>query len=78
MDEYDECWYFTRAKKIKIYSPLEFGKKVVVIVHAECLRQIDFTKQETSPAAIQSGSQASKTEEVNGHTEVVVGKKRLH
>jgi hypothetical protein len=38
MDEYDECWYFIKAKKIKILSPLEFGKKIVVTVHSECLR----------------------------------------
>lgn len=64
MDEYDECWYFIRAKKIKIVSPLEFGKKIIVIVHSECLRQIDFTKQsELAHLKEQSDSQISKKDD---------------
>jgi len=38
MDEDDESWYFVSSKKIKIQSPTEHSKKIIVIVHSECLK----------------------------------------
>ena len=56
MDDEDETWYFMAAKKIKINAP---GKdKKVVIVHAECLKQIEMNRiQSTVEAEENNGGQ---------------------
>ena len=45
MDEEDETWYFTAAKKVKIYTVKDGVKeKKVVIVHTDCLKQIEMNR----------------------------------
>lgn len=45
MDEEDETWYFTAAKKIKINTVRDGQKeKKIVIVHTECLKQIEMNR----------------------------------
>ena len=48
MDNEDESWYFIKAKQLKIYSPLDQSKKVKVIVHSECMKQIEMSKGDFS------------------------------
>ena len=43
-DDDDESWYFIGAKKLKIHSPTEPNKKLIVIVHSDCLKQIEISR----------------------------------
>jgi hypothetical protein len=44
MDEDDETWYFINAKRIKIPSQNVNSKKLVVIVHVGCLKQVEINR----------------------------------
>eukprot|EP00350_Pseudokeronopsis_sp_OXSARD2_P002672 CAMPEP_0170544618 /NCGR_PEP_ID=MMETSP0211-20121228/3308_1 /TAXON_ID=311385 /ORGANISM="Pseudokeronopsis sp., Strain OXSARD2" /LENGTH=154 /DNA_ID=CAMNT_0010848305 /DNA_START=1140 /DNA_END=1601 /DNA_ORIENTATION=+ len=44
IDNDDESWYFVKAKKIKISASGESGKKLAVVVHSNCLKQIELTQ----------------------------------
>ncbi len=44
MDDEDESWYFIKAKKIKIFSPADPSKKIIVISHQDCLKQVEMTR----------------------------------
>lgn len=50
MDEEDETWYFTNAKKVKINTGGKDLAKKVVIVHTECLKQIEMNRIQTTNA----------------------------
>jgi len=58
-DDEDESWYFVSAKKIKIASHKEGGKKTV-IGHAECLKQIEMNREQTKSKGETSGLQLGK------------------
>lgn len=58
----DESWYFTDSKKIKISSAKEGGKKTV-IVHAECLKQIELSREQVKSKRDQEAA-SGQTDEV--------------
>lgn len=43
-DDEDESWYFTSAKKIKVHSASKESNKKTVVVHSDCLKQIEMNK----------------------------------
>ena len=45
IDNEDENWYFKKAKKIKFISPTDPNQRIVVIVHSDCVKQVQMQKE---------------------------------
>lgn len=56
-DDEDESWYFVASKRIKINSSKEGGKKTVII-HIECLKQIEMSREQTRTRSNQQNGTA--------------------